>query len=254
MEDQSPERLAAALKRVLETIELADVLTAPFNESIEHLLLASCRGINADGASVLLPYGDEGDLEFKWACGAVSDSLVGARIPAGKGIAGFVFSTGQPMAVSDTEQEASFYSKIDRTTGFSTHTILATPLQFGGEITGVLEYVNREGTPPFEPFSPEEMDLAALYAEAVSSLVHAHNSAEFTGRFGSRVIENALQDSDADSGELLNAIGDSGNQSDAIRLAELVRSVSSLGERERKLCMEILESFKKLTGSGERKA
>ncbi|QQS42096.1 MAG: GAF domain-containing protein [Acidobacteriota bacterium] len=244
------DKVLEAIRKVVETVEVAEVLTTPFNESIENLLELSSRSIKAEGASVLIPEGAEGDLVFKWACGSVSDSLIGVKIPSGKGIAGFVFTTGQPMAVSDAERETNFYSEIDRNTGFSTHTILATPLHFDGDVIGVLEYVNRDGDPPFEPFTPEEMDLAAHYADAVASLVRAYKSADVLGEFSRRILESADGEGSQDVEAFFAGLEASAGHKDRIRLAELVRRASSLGEKERALCEEILASFVRYGNGG----
>ena len=231
------------IRNVIETVEVADILSTPFNESIVHLLRVTSSSLGAEGASVLLPADEEGALEFVWACGTVSDSLIGVTVPSGKGIAGFVFSTGQPMAVSDAERETSFYSEVDRNTGFSTHTILATPLQFEGETTGVLEYVNRVGDPPFEPFSAEDMDRAALYADAVASMVHASRTADLLGAFSKKVL-GEVEESEADGAmRLLSELEGSRSHKDLLELSLLVRELASLGPRERELCAELLRTM-----------
>ena len=66
--------------------------------------------------------------------------------------------------------------------------ILATPLSHKGEVIGVLEYINRRGEPPFEPFTPLEMDQAALFAEAVAALVNAYESAKILRDLGDKVL------------------------------------------------------------------
>ena len=245
MDKSKRDRILDKLVTTIETVEVANILTTPFNESILNLLRVSASAISAEGASVLLPDGEEDNLRFAWAVGSVSDSLVGMTIPSGKGIAGFVFSTGQPMAVSDAERETSFYAEVDRNTGFSTHTILATPLQFEGEVTGVLEYVNRRGSPPYEPFTPEEMDLAALYADAVASMVHAHGSANILAALSEIILEG---EDESDAGEVrawLAEMEGRARQRDLIDLALLVRELSAAGGPELRFCREILEAFSK---------
>lgn len=232
---------------VFETVEVSRVLSTPFDESILNLLRVSARSIGAEGASVLLPEGSEGDLKFVWAIGQVADSLIGVSIPSGKGIAGFVFSTGQPMAVSDAGSETSFYAEVDRNTGFSTHSILATPLQFEGEITGVLEYVNRKGEPPYNPFTAEEMDLAALHAEAVASMVHAQQASALLGSVIERSISEGGSVDRARATEIAAEMRASESHRDLIDLTFLLREVSKLGDREKRLCREILESVLKLS-------
>jgi hypothetical protein len=171
-------------------------------------------------------------------------------IPSGKGIAGFVFTTGQPMAVSDAERETSFYSEVDRNTGFSTHTILATPLQFEGEIIGVLEYVNRKGAPPYKPFEPEEMDLAALYADAVASMVHAYISSDLLGAISRLILDGPDNEDFATIREWLAGREGAKRQRELIDLSLLVRGLSSLGEAETRLCRDILESFLRYAEDG----
>jgi putative methionine-R-sulfoxide reductase with GAF domain len=63
------------------------------------------------------------DLRFLAATGEVASKLLNLKIPAGKGIAGFVMSSGQPMAVSNVEEEESFYAEVDKETGYSTEMI-----------------------------------------------------------------------------------------------------------------------------------
>ncbi len=230
------------VRTIIETVEVADVLTTPFNESIVNLLQVTSRSLGAEGASVLLPE-ESGGLKFVWACGRVSDSLVGVTVPSGKGIAGFVFTTGQPMAVSDAGLETSFYSEVDKNTGFSTHSILATPLSFEGDIIGVLEYVNREGDPPYEPFGAEEMDLAALYADAVSSMVHAYRSADLLGTFSERILGDMNPSEAEEARDLLGDLEGSKSHKDLVELSLLLREVAALGPSERELCAELLRSI-----------
>jgi FOG: GAF domain len=127
------------------------------------------------------------------------------KIPAGRGIAGFVMSSGQPMAVADVGEEETFYAEVDKETGYSTQSILATPLRHKGEIIGVLEYINRRGAPPFAPFTPAEMDKAAIFAEAMASLVSAYESAKLLHSLGDKIVS---EDGQADIGSLRSWLAD----------------------------------------------
>ncbi len=125
-------------RAVIETVDVANALTEPLTRSIENLLRISAAEMNSAEASVIIRDGGEGNLRFLSAIGKVAERLIDLKIPAGKGIAGFVFSSGQPMAISDVGEEESFYAEVDQHTGYSTQTILATPLKFNGEIVGVI--------------------------------------------------------------------------------------------------------------------
>jgi signal transduction protein with GAF and PtsI domain len=231
------EELETRLRDVVETVDAANALTAPLARSIENLLRQAGAAVGSDEASVIVRDGETDDLYFLAAIGEVADKLRGLRIPSGKGIAGFVFSSGQPIAVADVEKDENFYAEVDRQTGYSTQTILATPLRFEGEIIGVLEFVNRVGAPPFKPFTPDEMDRSALYAEAIATLVDAHESAVLVESLCGRLGEKA------DLKVWLRTVRSAPEHREMIELALLVREIAARGERERRLCREILEAF-----------
>jgi len=236
------------LRRLVETIDVASVLTEPLSRSIQSLLTVSAAQIDCDEASVLVRDGDEGDLRFLIAIGSVADQLLNIRVPAGKGIAGFVYSSGQPMVIADTADQESFYAEVDKETGYSTQMILATPLSYGGEVIGVLEYINRRGEPPFAAFTPDEMDRAAAFAEAIASLVHAYQSAKLFRDLGEEMLGEAGSDT-ADVRAWLSNLRESPEHREMMDLALLVREVASRGGNERNLSREVLESVLKYSAT-----
>lgn len=236
------EELNEKLRRLIETIDIANLLTEPLTRSIRDLLSVSAAEVGAREASVLVRDGAEGDLRFLVATGEVAEKLLHLKIPAGKGIAGFVMSSGQPVAVSDVGEEASFYAEVDKTTGFSTEMILATPLRHEGEMIGVLEYINRPGEPPHEPFTPDEMDKAALFADAIASLVNAYESAKLFRDLGEKVVGTDEEMNIDSVRSWLADLRSSAEHREMMDLAVLIREIASRGEAERTLCREVLES------------
>lgn len=245
MAENSQSELERKIRAVIETVDLSKALTQPLKNSIRELLVMSAAAMNSEEASVIVRDGDE--LRFMVVIGKVADKLTGMKFPSDKGIAGFVFSSGQPMAVSDAAQEASFYKEVDQKTGYNTQTLLATPLNFGGKVTGVLEYVNRIGEPPYAPFTAEEMDKAALYAEAIASLVDAYESTSLTEAIGEHLIRAAITpEQKNDLPDVINwvrSLRTSDEHTDMIEIAVLLREIAARGESERRLCREILESI-----------
>ncbi len=235
-------QLTLKLRSIIETIDVANALTAPLTVSIENLLVISAAQINSEEASVLVRDGDAGDLRFLSAIGKVADHLKTLTIPAGKGIAGFVFSSGQPMALTDVGEEDSFYAEVDKQTGFSTETILATPLRHEGEIIGVLEYVNRIGEPPYEPYTAAEMDKVALFAEAVASLVNAYESARLFEDLGDKMIGAPKNLKYLEMREWVTELRETAEHKEMIELALIIRELAGRGDAERRMCREILET------------
>ncbi len=249
MTESEEQDLAQRLKRLVETIDVASVLTKPLTRSLASLLEISAAELNSEEASVLIRDGDEGDLRFLSAIGQVAGQLINMRVPAGKGIAGFVMSSGQPLAVADVGEETSFYSEVDKRTGYSTQMILATPLSHEGEVIGVLEYINRRGEPPFEPFTPKEMDRAAAFAQPIASLVNAYESAKLFRDLGEKMLAS---DSEGDIGVVrkwLQGLRDSAEHREMMDLAVLVREIAGRGEAERAFCKEVLESVVRYSDS-----
>lgn len=234
--------ISARLQRLIETVDLANLLVAPLTKSIERLLEVSAATLGSNEASVLVRDGDNGDLKFLAAIGEVAEQLREMKIPSGKGIAGFVMSSGQPMVVSDVGEEESFYAEVDRTTGYNTQMILATPLRYKDEIIGVLEYINRSGPPPWKAFSPEEMDRAALCADAVAALVNAYESTKLFRDLGEKLISDDSDLSVLDIRAWLAGIRHSAEHREMMDLAVLLRELASRGDSERRMCRELLES------------
>lgn len=241
--------MSQKIRRLIETIDVASVLTEPLTRSIVDLLRVTASDLGSDEASVLVRDGDEGDLRFLAAIGKVASRLADIKVPAGKGIAGFVLSSGQPMAVSNVEKDASFYAGVDKATGYSTEMILATPLLYEGETIGVLEYINRKGNPPYAPFTPDEIDKASRFATAIASLVHAYESAKLLRDLGDKIVEDKEQ---YDIDEVRNWLAEfrgGAEHREMMDLAVMIREVAGRGEAERQMCREMLEAVMRYTDS-----
>jgi signal transduction protein with GAF and PtsI domain len=247
MSETGENSLEQKLRNLIETIDVANALTEPLTASIENLLKVTAYELNSEEASVLIREGDEGDLRFLSAIGKVAAQLINLRVPSGKGIAGFVFSSGQPMAVADAGEEETFYAEVDKQTGYSTQTILATPLRHNGEIIGVLEYVNRIGEPPYEAFTPDEMDKAALFAEAVASLVNAYEASKLFRELGEKMIVGDQTAKYSEVRDWLKDLRSAPEHKEMLDLAILIREIASRGEAERAMCREILEAVVKFS-------
>lgn len=242
--------LEEQLRAAVKAIDVAEILTDPLTRSIGNLLRLAARSIGTDEASVLVRDGAEGGLKFMIAIGSVADQLIGVKIPPGQGIAGFVYASGQPMAVDDVAQAEGFYGKVDELTNYSTQTILATPLLVNEETVGVLEFVNRIGEPPYRPYAPEEMDQAAYFADAIATLVDAHETAG--------LIETLFEHSAADEGkqtghssnelrQWLESVRSAPEHRDLLQLAVSLRDIASRGEAERELCRNMLDALARYT-------
>lgn len=95
-------------------------------------------------ASVLLTDEAAGELVFAAVSGRGAEDLVGRRIPAGRGIAGWVVACAQPIIVDDTAGAGQFARDIAESTGFVPTSIAAYPLVTEDGCHGVLEVLDRD--------------------------------------------------------------------------------------------------------------
>jgi hypothetical protein len=243
---------SAQLSEVADSIDASNSLSAPLKRAIDELLQLAAGSVGSAVASVLVRDGHEGGLKFLTATSGVTDELLALRLPPGAGIAGLVFSTHQPMAVSDVSNEGSFWSEADERTGFKTVTLLATPLRANSEMVGVLEFVNRPGDPPYPPFTPAEMDSAARYADPIARLVDAHEIAQLVESLFNFSIKDSLaprtaSNRESDLREWLNDSPAAAEHRDLVRLWISLREVITRGDAERELCRNLLEALAQFT-------
>ena len=240
---------ADELRQVLDAIDVSNSLTTPLKGAIDEVLNLAARAVGSEVASVLVRDGNEGGLKFLTAISDVKEELLKLRIPPGKGIAGLVYGSGQPMAVSDVSTEGSFWSEADKKTGFKTITLLATPLRTGNEMVGVLEFINRKGDPPYPPFTPEEMDHAGYFADTLARLVDAHDIAELVESIFDRSMKSIIsgvegtEESEEDLRNWVHSMVTAPEHRDMGMLWISLREIFRRGEAERALCLELLETL-----------
>ena len=157
-------------KRLAALITVQDIAQELMSE-LDHIRLlnkilsAAIKVLNASAGSLLL-WVPPDELEF-----AVSaeQSLVGQRIPAVKGIAGWVFTHEEPLIVGNVYEDERFFREVDP--GFQTRSLIAVPLMTPTERIGVVEVINKQEG---ERFTEQDQDiLSALSAQAATAIVNA---------------------------------------------------------------------------------
>ena len=123
------EKLSEQLQRLLISIEASGRAVLPKSNDVllKSIVDAAARIFGAAAASILLVNEEEEALEFKVAFGPSDQDLVGTKFPYDKGIAGYVFMTGQPIATSNVREDKRFDQDFAKSTGYVPDSILATP-------------------------------------------------------------------------------------------------------------------------------
>ena len=109
-------------------------------------------------------------LIFRAAAGPQGRGVIGLSIAAHEGIAGYVFSTGQPIAVADVAADPRFERTTAERTGYVPRTVLAVPLVDGVEMIGVLELLDRRDGMPFDL---TDVEAATRMAAAMTAVARA---------------------------------------------------------------------------------
>ncbi|MFP4438240.1 MAG: GAF domain-containing sensor histidine kinase [Chloroflexaceae bacterium] len=100
--------------------------------------------VNAERCSIFMLDEQRHELVLQLA-----DEEQELRMPADKGIAGWVLSHGLGQIVNDVEQDPRWYDAIGREVDFITRSILCVPMKFKDRIVGVMQLLNKRGGTSF---------------------------------------------------------------------------------------------------------
>ncbi len=99
--------------------------------------------MQADRSTLFLLSNDTGELWTKVAS-ADGRKMLEIRIPANKGIAGYVASTGETLNIPNAYEDPRFDPSADRRTGYRTRNILCMPVfNSAGDLVGVTQLINK---------------------------------------------------------------------------------------------------------------
>ncbi len=164
---------------------------------------------HAKASSIFLLDGETEELVFEAVSGEGEEDLVGMRLPASTGIAGWVLVTRQPLAIDDLASDPRFARGAAEQTGYVPNALMAVPLLHDEDALGVLEVLDPpEGT----RFGIAEMDLLGLFAAQAAIALdllqrarHAHSALVDEGSTAATVarVAAALDGRDDDAGRRL---------------------------------------------------
>ncbi|WP_447985262.1 GAF domain-containing sensor histidine kinase [Nitrospira sp. Nam74] len=143
------ERELLAARRISEA--LFQHLT--LDDLVDRALRTAVDVVNAETGSVILADQDSHELVFRYTLGAMP-APCGTTIPDNS-LAGAVFTSGEPLVVTDVKRDARHYPGVDDITGYRTRDLIALPLKrWEGKPIGVMELLNkREGRLDHEDLS-----------------------------------------------------------------------------------------------------
>jgi signal transduction protein with GAF and PtsI domain len=121
----------------------------------------------AEAASIAVLDHESGEFVFTAVAGT-GEEIVGSRFAAGKGLAGMVAQSGEPLIVDDLAGESHFARDVAESTGYVPNAMMVAPLIRGEDTLGVLSVLDR-GATGRKPLEELEL-LARCAAQAAVSL------------------------------------------------------------------------------------
>ncbi|HEY7727409.1 MAG TPA: GAF domain-containing protein, partial [Candidatus Eisenbacteria bacterium] len=183
------------------TAEDARVITratwSPTRSVSDHLTRLTVEMIsevmNARTASLMLVDEQADELYIKAARGLREEVVTDTRIKIGDSVAGWVAKHGQPLLVTNIEEDPRF--SRPSLNQYETKSLLSVPVKLDGRVVGVININNKISC---TPFTEDDRALLTTLAERVARAwkhVTAHEAssdqAEQTARALGAIIENA---------------------------------------------------------------
>jgi GAF domain-containing protein len=166
-----PEPLRAALRAIALRAEAARRLTPPAGTAVlESIVEAAVALFGSEAASIALYDPVERKLVFTVAAGEHGKEVIGLAIDASQGLAGYVFSTGQPLALADVASDARFGRSTAEQTGYLPRSLVAVPLLDDDGTLGVLEVLDKRGDAGFDL---RDVELTMVFARQATVAIRA---------------------------------------------------------------------------------
>ena len=154
----------ADVLRKLEAVTDAALAHLSLDALLDELLTRIRDALDADTCALLLLDEETDELVARAAKGLEEEVERGARIPVGKGFAGRIAATRQPVVIDDVDHSEVLNSVL-REKGVKS--LLGAPLVAGGQILGVVHV----GTLAHRTFEPEDVELLRVVAERAALAV-----------------------------------------------------------------------------------
>jgi len=134
----------ARLKLVELLLEVSRKMAAydSLDDVLRALVEMTTTALGAERGTLFLNDAATNELYSRVAQGNIKHEI---RILNTSGIAGFVFTSGESVLISEAYSDPRFNRSVDEQTGFVTHNILCTPIRtVKGEIIGVAQTLNKK--------------------------------------------------------------------------------------------------------------
>ena len=234
-----------ALRAVGRRSSVARSLQGDVEERLlQSIVDATASLFDAEASSIALHETDPDRLEFRVAAGAHGAGAVGLVVKPTEGIAGYVFSTGQGLSMTDVASDPRFDLEAAERTGYVPRSIACVPLLDDEGSIGVLQVLDKRGSPSF---SLRDMELLAIFARQATTAITAtrvqRDSVRLLREILRQIADESMSDEQVETvvSAATQALDDDPDAGPFWRLVDHVSLMRGLGERDMNLVGEILE-------------
>jgi len=233
----------AALAAIGRRAEIARRLELGSAEAVlRSVVEAAVALFEAEAASIALYEPARNRLVFRVAAGAQGQGVVGLEIAPDHGLVGYVFSSGQALAIADVRADPRFGRSFAEQTEYVPRSIVAVPLLDERGTLGVLEVLDKRSE---ATFSLRDVELAAVFGRQATVAIRASRVERETAML-LRAVIGALAGGEAPQGGvealLAAALADVGDPDDPLwPLVEQIALLRRAGPEQRELLGALLD-------------
>lgn len=170
-EDRLSADALAALRAIGLRAESARRLELGSAEAVLRSIVdATVALFQAEAASIALYDAATDRLVFRIAAGEQGQGVVGLSVPPSQGLVGYVYTTGQALALSDVARDKRFGRAFAESTSYVPRSIVAVPLVDEHGTIGVLEVLDKRDE---LAFNLRDIELASVFARQAAVAISA---------------------------------------------------------------------------------
>ena len=223
-----PQAVPALFEAIAARAEAARRLDAGASDAVlRSIVEATVTLFGAHAASIALYDPATNRLVFRVAAGEQGSGVLGLSIATDQGLAGYVFSTGQAIAISDVANDVRFGRAFAERTGYVPTSIVAVPLTDEQGTIGVLQVLDKRDS---NAFSLRDVELASVFARQAAIAISAsrveRDTAVLLAEVAQRLTDGAAAEGDVEA--LVAAAGAELARGDQSGLWALVDGVTRL--------------------------
>jgi hypothetical protein len=198
----------------------------------------------AEAASIALYEPARNVLVFRVAAGAQGQGVVGLEIAPDRGLVGYVFSSGQALAIADVLADPRFGRTFAERTQYVPRSIVAVPLFDERGTLGVLEVLDKRSQ---ASFSLRDVELAGVFAGQATVAIRASRVERDAATLLRSVIGTLTAGEAPDGGVealVAAALAEVGDPDDPLwPLVEQIAAIRHAGPEQRELLGALLDVF-----------